>query len=181
MGRYGGALACHGKPFFVDRFIQVLEKMAYPHVDAFARHGEMLFNHIEHLPSGFCHGDFHTGNMLLDASGRYSVLDYDAAAWAFPAYDMATICDMTDYFSLSEKKLKDGFAQTGKMVDRFLKGYCPYRGMSDEEISSVYSFIALRHFDIQATIIESIGPTCVSEEFIDDQLAWLMKWDLLVK
>jgi len=63
------------------------------------------------------------------------------------------------------------------MLDRFLKGYDKYYSMSDKEITAVFDFIAIRHFDIQATIIESQGLNCVNKDFIKEQYQWLMKWD----
>lgn len=41
----------------------------------------------------------------------------------------------------------------------------------------MFDFIAIRHFDIQATIIENQGLNCVNKDFIKEQYQWLMKWD----
>jgi hypothetical protein len=36
--------------------------------------------------------------------------------------------------------------------------------------------VAIRHFQLQATILEIYGINCVDEGFIDGQLYWLNKW-----
>lgn len=37
-------------------------------------------------------------------------------------------------------------------------------------------WVAIRHFQLQATILEIYGINCVDEGFIDGQLYWLNKW-----
>ncbi len=58
----------------------------------------------------------------------------------------------------------------------FMKGYENYFKLSEEEEKVIYNFIAIRHFDIQATIIESRGLACVNEQFLDAQYLWMEKW-----
>jgi len=84
---------------------------------------------------------------------------------------------MTDYFSLSDSNFEIGFNQTYSMLERFLKGYSKFYMLNDTEIKSIFDFIAIRHFDIQATIIESLGLDCVNTNFIKNQYDWLMKWE----
>jgi Ser/Thr protein kinase RdoA (MazF antagonist) len=175
MQQYNGNLCLHGKPFFIDRYINILTEMKYPQVDKFKEYGNLLWERVKGLPNGFCHGDYHTGNMLLNTEGQYVLFDFDAAANAFSVYDVAVICDMTNYFSLSDQE----FDETSRMLERFLKGYSEYNSISNEVIRSVYDFIAIRHFEVQATIIENLGLSCVDEKFINDQYAWLMHWNRL--
>lgn len=173
MNQYNMNLCCHEKTFFIDRYINIINAMKYPNVDKFIEYGDRLWKSVENLPRRFCHGDYHTGNMLINTKGQYVLLDFDAAANAFPTYDIAVISDSTDYFSYSTHMYSD----TAHMLDRFLKGYLEYNMISEEEISRVYDFIAIRHFEVQATIIENLGLSCVDKEFIDHQYEWLMKWD----
>ena len=37
-------------------------------------------------------------------------------------------------------------------------------------------WVAIRHFQLQATILEIYGVDCIDEGFIDGQLYWLNKW-----
>ncbi|MDF2539665.1 MAG: aminoglycoside phosphotransferase [Herbinix sp.] len=177
MKGYPTDLDHHGKVFFIDRYINLLTKMCYPRVDRFKEHGDMLWKRVEGLSNGFCHGDYHTGNMLLNAKGQNVLFDFDAAAIAFSVYDIAVICDMTNYFEFTEQ----GYADTDGMLRRFLTGYGEQNRVSEEEIQSVYDFIAIRHYEVQATIVENLGLACIDEAFVDDQFEWLMKWEKLCK
>lgn len=177
MKQYNYNLCQHDEPFFIDRYINILNAMKYPNVDKFIEYGDLLWKSVENLPRGFCHGDYHTGNMLISKKGQYVLFDFDAAAYAFPTYDIAVISDSTDYFSYSGSMYLD----TAHMLNRFLKGYLEYNTISDEEISKVYTFIAIRHFEVQATIIENLGLSCVDTDFIDNQYNWLMEWDSSIR
>lgn len=110
--------------------------------------------------------------------GKHSItlFDFDACAIASPVYDIATYCDATDYFDLSDQNFELGIIQTQQNVAEFLKGYETYYTLCKEEETAVYDFIAIRHFDIQATIIHCLGLDCVDEQFLDDQYHWLEKW-----
>jgi len=177
MEGYSSNIVHHRKEFFIDRYIKILDKIEYEEKEKFSEHGRKLWNRVKDLPEGFCHGDLHTGNMLIDNNHKITLFDFDASTKANPAYDVATLCDMTDYFNLSDANFYDGYYKTQIMLDRFLKGYDKYYSMSDIEITAVFDFIAIRHFDIQATIIESQGLNCVNKDFIKEQYQWLMKWN----
>lgn len=174
MMEYPYSLHCHEKEFFIDRYIRCLAERNYPRMDEFRDYGNLLWSRVEKLPRGFCHGDYHTGNMLLNR-GKYVLFDFDAAAKAFPVYDIAVFCDMTNYFALSEGEYND----TRYMLEEFLKGYREYQSLSDEEIRAVFSFIAIRHYEVQATIVENLGASCIDEAFINSQLTWLRQWEKL--
>ncbi|MDP4089562.1 MAG: phosphotransferase [Bacillota bacterium] len=177
MEGYSGNIVHHGKEFFIDRYIDILDRMGCEEKGKFSEYGNELWNRVRNLPEAFCHGDLHTGNMLIDSKHKITIFDFDASGKASAAYDAATLCDKTDYFNLSDANFYDGYRKTRIMLERFLKGYSRYYSMSDEEIRAVFNFIAIRHFDIQATIMESQGLNCVDQDFIKKQLQWLMKWD----
>ncbi len=174
MAEYPFSLCCHEKEFFIDRYVRCLEERSYPRTQEFRDYGNLLWSRVEKLPRGFCHGDYHTGNML-SSRGNYVLFDFDAAAKAFPVYDIAVFCDMTNYFTLSEGEYDD----TRYMLEKFLRGYRECQDISDEEIRAVYSFIAIRHYEAQATIIENLGADCIDDLFIDHQLTWLRQWERL--
>ncbi|QSX05117.1 phosphotransferase [Sedimentibacter sp. zth1] len=181
MSQYKNILFRHDNEFFINRYIKILDQMNYKDRGAFQQHGRDLWRRVNNLPLGFCHGDLHVGNMLIDDRQIINLFDFDAAAMAYPTYDIATVCDMTDYFSLNDRNFEIGFDETNRMLERFLNGYNRFYSLSDREIKSVFDFIAIRHFDIQATIIESQGLDCVDENFINRQYDWLMKWDKFCK
>ena len=170
-------LSCHDKPFFIDRYIHCLREMNYRRTEEFEEYGNLLWNRVKSIPRSFCHGDYHTGNMILNHRGEYVLFDFDAASRAFSMYDIAVFCDMTNYFKLSEHEYED----TRYMLEEFMKGYGEFNTISKEELSAIYSFIGIRHYEVQATIIENLGIECIDKEFVDDQLVWLKKWDKLIQ
>lgn len=170
-------LSDHDKPFFIDRYIRCLCEMNYERTHDFEVIGDLLWNRVKDLPRSFCHGDYHTGNMIRNNHNVYVLFDFDAASKAFSMYDIAVFCDMTNYFKLSENEYDD----TRYMLEEFMKGYREFNSVSDQELSVIYSFIAIRHFEVQATIIENLGIECIDKEFVDDQLEWLRRWEQLIR
>ena len=79
---------------------------------------------------------------------------------------------MTDYFNLKQEDIDI----TKDVYQKFLTGYEKYHTLSNEEINSFYDWVAIRHFQLQATILEIHGIDCIDEKFIDYQLYWLNKW-----
>jgi Putative homoserine kinase type II (protein kinase fold) len=175
MESYVGEVANHGYDYFINRYLDIMEKKAYHGIHKFSELGNYLWENIKNLPHGFIHGDLHNGNMF-QTKNEIVFFDFDACAIASPVYDIATTCDATDYFDLSAENFENGYIQTQRNVTEFLKGYEMYFNLSKEEESAIYDFIAIRHFDIQATIIESRGLACVDEQFLDEQYLWLDKW-----
>ena len=82
--------------------------------------------------------------------------------------------DRTDYFHLRE----DGLIKTQRALERFIPAYEKERGLavSDADIRAVYAFIAIRHYDIQATITDCQG---FSMQNLENQHRWLMDWRAL--
>ncbi len=175
MEPYAGEIAVHGYDFFLNRYLDIMKKKEYHGINKFWELGNYLWAHIKDLPQGFIHGDLHTGNMIQKRN-EIVFFDFDACAIASPVYDIATFCDASDYFDLSADNFKNGYIQTQKNLREFLKGYEEYFKLYKEEEKAVYDFIALRHFDIQATIIECQGLACVDENFLNEQYLWLEKW-----
>lgn len=62
------------------------------------------------------------------------------------------------------------------MYQKFLFGYSEYRSLSREEILSFPYWLAIRHFQLQATMLEMHGVDCIDDNFIDRQLHWLDRW-----
>lgn len=172
MDRYPAEPVSRGREFFIGRYLDFLRKKKSPRLSAYAELGERLWERAGNLPTGNCHGDLHRGNLLRSADGRLFLLDFDTVCRAPRMFDMMVLCDMTDYFDLKPKDIS-----TAKTVFRdFLSGYSEYRTPSREEISSFPDWVAIRHFQLQATILEIYGTDCIDERFIDSQLSWLDRW-----
>jgi Ser/Thr protein kinase RdoA (MazF antagonist) len=174
MQEYKGSLPDHGKEFFIDRYINILEKKNYPgnKREMFREYGDILWSRVEKLPRGFCHGDLYRGNLLRTPEGMYYVLDFDTSCIGFPVYDIMVLCNSTDFFEFDEK----GYEKSKVTYEAFLKGYTKYCSLSHMELKAFYDLIAVYHYQLQATIIEIYGLDCVDEEFLDKQLDWLMRW-----
>ncbi|MBO7405239.1 MAG: phosphotransferase [Clostridia bacterium] len=167
-----GPLTEHGKPFFIGRYLDFLRRKAYPRLAAYEELGDRLWRQVEDQPQAVCHGDLHRGNLLEDGDGRIHVLDFDTVCRAPSMFDVSVMCDMTDYF-----RLKEADVETAKTVyERFLEGYLAVRALSTSERRSFGSWVAIRHFQLQATILEIHGIDCVGERFLDAQLDWLDGW-----
>lgn len=172
MNDYTGELTRREYAFFVERYLRFLQQKSYPRLAEYAALGEKLWQRVKDLPFGKCHGDLHRGNLLEARDGRLYLLDLDTVCCAPVMFDVMVLCDMTDYFTLKTEDI-----QTTKAVyERFLNGYRKVRPLSDAEQRSFYDWVAIRHFQLQATILEIYGPDCIDEGFVDAQLAWLRDW-----
>ena len=99
-------------------------------------------------------------------------MDFDTVCRAPLMFDVMVMCDMTDYFNLKSEDIE----LTKEVYQKFLSGYSEYHALSREEILSFPYWVAIRHFQLQATILEIYGIDCIDEGFIDGQLYWLIKW-----
>ncbi|WP_082651689.1 phosphotransferase enzyme family protein [Gorillibacterium timonense] len=174
MGGYPGKLTERDKPFFIDRYLNILLQKKYPDskLARFREYGDELWEKVKGLPRGYSHGDLHRGNLLRTLKGNDVLLDFDTSCWAYPSFDIATFCDETDYFQFDP----EGYKRTTEALERFLRGYSKQRSLTDAELRSFPDWIAIRHYQLQATIIELFGLDCVDEAFLDGQLDWLMRW-----
>ena len=172
MEEYPSELVYRDKEFFIGRYIEFLRKKKYPRIKEYEELGERLWDKVKNLPQGNCHGDLHRGNLLQNADGKIYLVDFDTACKAPVMFDVMVMCDMTDYFNLKQEDI-----ELTKVVYReFLSGYVGYHKLSREEILSFPYWVAIRHFQLQATILEIYGVDCIDEGFIDGQLYWLNKW-----
>ena len=172
MEEYPLELLSHGKEFFIDRYLNFLRQKNYPRIAEYEELGRRLWNKVKTLPKGLCHGDLHRGNLLQNPAGRIYLLDFDTACRAPLMFDVMVMCDMTNYFNLQPEDIDE----TKEVYQKFLSGYSKYHKLSHEEILSFPYWVAIRHFQLQATILEIHGIDCIDEGFIDGQLFWLNKW-----
>lgn len=172
MKGYQGDLVTHGKEFYICRYIDILRKKAYPKAAVFEEYGNELWDKVKGLLLGFSHGDMYSGNIQRSQDGTLYILDFDTSCKGFPVYDLALICNQTDYFEFQ----KDGYQKTSKVYERMLYEYVKINPLSEHEINSLYDMISLYHFALQATIIEFLGLDRFDHVFFDHQLDWLLKW-----
>lgn len=173
MDRYEGELARCAKEHYIDRYLAILENIGFPEnkLRDLKNYGDELWDRFDFSSKGFCHGDLHCGNMLKTRDGQYWLFDFDAACYSHPSADIAVMSDDTDYFRFRQ----EDFDKTARRLERFLSGYERARGVatSERDIQAVYDFIAIRHYDIQATITDCQG---FSMKNLENQHGWLMSW-----
>lgn len=109
------------------------------------------------------------------AEGKIYLLDFDAICRAPRMFDVMVMCDMTDYFDLQN----DDVITTKAVYESFLTGYTRHIDLKKMETASFNDWVAIRHFQLQATIVEIFGIDCNDNHFIDRQLEWLIKWSKL--
>ena len=172
MEKYPNEVVSRDKDFFIGRYLEFLRKKNYPRISEYEKLGERLWNKVKDLPQGKCHGDLHRGNLLKSSDGQIYLVDFDTACCAPLMFDVMVMCDMTDYFNLKQEDIK----LTKEVYQKFLSGYSKHHTLSSEEILSFPDWVAIRHFQLQATILEIYGVDCIDEGFIDGQLYWLNKW-----
>ena len=170
--KYPEEVVSKGKKFFIGRYLEFLRKKNYPRIAEYEELGERLWNKVKDLPQSKCHGDLHRGNLLQNADGLIFLVDFDTVCHAPFMFDVMVMCDMTDYFKLK----KEDIELMKEVYHKFLLGYSGYHALSREEILSFPYWVAIRHFQLQATILEIYGINCIDEGFIDGQLCWLNNW-----
>lgn len=161
-----------GNDFFIGRYLEFLRKKNYPRIAEYEKMGECLWDKVKDLPQGKCHGNLHRGNLLKNAGGQIFLVDFDTVCRAPFMFDVMVTCDVTDYFNLKQEDI----ALTKEVYQKFFSGYLGYHKLSREEILSFPYWVLIRHFQLQATILEIYGIECIDEGFIDGQLYWLTKW-----
>jgi Ser/Thr protein kinase RdoA (MazF antagonist) len=174
MKEYPQPLIKRGKDFYIDRFISILHEKNYDpkKIDDMEVYGRELWNSIARLSNGFCHGDLHSGNMLQTGANQFVLYDFDIASYTTPVIDAATLSDGTDFNNFDEAS----YSRTLRMFERFYTGYCKERELNDVEIAAIFDFIAIRHYELIATITQCHGLDDLSNAFLDEQYDWLMQW-----
>jgi Ser/Thr protein kinase RdoA (MazF antagonist) len=81
-------------------------------------------------------------------------------------------CDATDYFTFKP----EGYEVAKRELDRYLIGYEKHCKFTEAEKAAFFDMIAIRHYQLQATVIEICGLDSVDGAYLDRQLDWLMKW-----
>ena len=174
MENYPHPLPRHGKDFYVDRYLGILEELDYPpsRIVDLAAYGSECWSRLERLPSGFCHGDLHTGNMRQTAPGCYVLFDFDIASRTHSLIDIATLCDASDFNRFEAAS----YDSTRQVFEQFYLGYRREREVSAAEINAIFDFIPVRHYEIIATITQCQGIEELSHSLLDEQYDWLMRW-----
>lgn len=170
---YKGTLIERDYRFFVERYVEILRRKNYPLADTYAALGAKFWERVKDCPVSVCHGDLHRGNLLETAEGKIYLLDFDTICIAPRMFDVMVMCDMTDYFNLQAGDI----ITTKEVYKNFLAGYTHHINVTETERASFNDWIVIRHFQLQATIVEIFGIDCIDNDFIDRQLQWIKSWE----
>ena len=170
---YNGTLIKRDYLFFVERYVEILRRKNYPLADTYAALGAKFWERVKDCPVSICHGDLHRGNLLETEDGKIYLLDFDTICIAPRMFDVMVMCDMTDYFNLQAADI----IKTREVYKNFLAGYTHHINLTEKERASFNDWIVIRHFQLQATIVEIFGIDCIDNDFIDKQLQWIKSWE----
>ena len=172
MKEYPSGLVKRDKQFYIGRYIDILRIKEYPKINEYITYGNGLWEAIKGLPTGYSHGDMYSGNIRKASDDMLYIHDFDTSCEGFPMYDIALICNMTEYFNFDERN----YDRSNKVFLRFLSEYGKYNSITEEEAAAFHALIAVQHFSTQATIMEIFGHDCIDYKVMDNQLDWLYRW-----
>lgn len=161
--RYSNALPVHKEAYYVGRFINHLRRLHFDEqkVIELQEIGNLLFSNIQKLDKGFCHGDFHTGNMLIK-DGIIFLFDFDYFRKQAAILDLLTVFDQTNFNTYRYRDM----VSNAKIIKSYITN-------DDLDIKNVLSFIPLRHLEIIMNIIDVNGHDSIKEDFYHQQYDWI--------
>jgi Ser/Thr protein kinase RdoA (MazF antagonist) len=138
------------------------------------RLSEQLQRKIRDLPPnsldlGFCHGDFHTGNVHIDLDKQLTFFDFDCCGISWRSYDIAVF----RWGSRFSKKDMEKWPS-------FLSGYTEERHLSDLDLQFTTYFLAIRHFwsmGINANNGYDWGFSWATDGYFDRQIKFFREWE----
>ena len=120
----------------------------------------------EDLDNGFCHGDFHGGN-VHQTNGVLTHFDFDECGFGLRIFDLATF----DWNAKMDDKSEERWPH-------FIEGYKSVREFSDSELGLLNTFVLIRHFWWIGFSLENVGGfehEAISEDSINYYLDFLKK------
>jgi Ser/Thr protein kinase RdoA (MazF antagonist) len=108
------------------------------------------------LEWGYCHGDFHGGNVRLDADGTLRIFDFDCCGPGWRAYDLA-VCRL--------------WCATEEAWETFCAGYEEVRPLPEATRTAIPWFIVARQFwwigyHVRAWLLKG-GSSFLDDRFLD--------------
>ncbi len=122
-----------------------------------------LEQQVGELEWRYCHGDFPSGNIRIDADGTARVFDFDCGGLGWRAYDLA-VCRL-------------GFGETEAAWEAFCDGYRDVRPLSEAALAAISWFIVARQVWRTGLFTETgsrfAGSFYVSDDFFTHNLGIL--------
>lgn len=121
---------------------------------------------VEDFDRGFCHGDFHGGN-VHSVNGLLTHFDFDCCGFGLRVFDLATFKWDATLCGQSEQRWP-----------HFLQGYRSVRDFADYELALVDTFMIIRHFwwiGLMLNKVSGFEYDMIGKESIDDYLRYFKK------
>jgi Ser/Thr protein kinase RdoA (MazF antagonist) len=155
-----------------------------------------LRRHIESLPpgtldQGYCHGDYRTANLRLDAATEsMTAFDFELGGTGFRAYDIAY--SQTNMHPLALELLWRAPAEehAEERWSAFLHGYTGRRPLSPAALEAIPYFVAMRPLQMMGTLLQTArqnrggetwppteGGGLPGGDLFDRALQFLRAWD----
>lgn len=129
------------------------------------------------LDWGICHGDLHGNtNVAFTDEGKLTHYDFDICGYGWRAYDIAEFRLAREIHSGHNKD------EVEQLWAAFLNGYKSLRNLSDNDISAVPMFVALRQLWLFALCFnegELIGAADFDNGFIDSKMDYFRNLKLI--
>jgi Ser/Thr protein kinase RdoA (MazF antagonist) len=125
---------------------------------------------------GICHGDLHGGDVLYDAKGAPTLLDFDSSGCGWRAVDLGVyLCH--DWMNTTP----EAEAVRQQRLSVFLDGYQTVRTLSEEELAVIQLTPAIRHIFLMGHVLRHStvyqGWNWANDGFIDWHMKWFRQWD----
>ncbi|MBY3620622.1 phosphotransferase [Acinetobacter sp. CUI P1] len=129
------------------------------------------------LDWGICHGDLHGNtNVTFTDEGKLTHYDFDICGYGWRAYDIAEFRLAREIHSGYDKD------EVERLWAAFLNGYKSLRDLSDNDISAVPMFVALRQLWLFALCFsegELIGAADFDNGFIDSKMDYFRNLEVI--
>lgn len=172
MDNYNGVIINKGKNRYINDFIWILRRDGHDEMKIrdIEDYGNELWDMVSKLPTGFCHGDMHTGNTVYH-KGKFTWMDFDRVSISHPIIDVGWLTDSSDFNNFDENALE----RSRRLFDKLYNGYSMERSLTQSEISAVFHCTAIIHYDLLSSITIKNGD-CISPALFVEQHNWLMHW-----
>jgi Ser/Thr protein kinase RdoA (MazF antagonist) len=124
---------------------------------------------LSSLESGFCHGDFHGGNVHIDQDDTLTFFDFDCCGYGWRAYDIAV-------FRWGAR----GRSKEQERWPHFLRGYREVRPISEADLHATLYFVAIRQFwllGLHASNGEDLGFGFMDDQYFDWTIKFFREWE----
>lgn len=136
-------------------------------VEKLRRHVQNLSS--ERLETGFCHGDFHGGNVHVDEDKVHTFFDFDCCGLGWRAYDVAVF----RWMARLDGKEKERWTP-------FLSGYREVRSLDETDLEAVPCFVAIRHVWLTGLHTgngHDWGFNWMNDEYFDRTFKFFREWE----